>query len=292
MGNCDSSQQEPTTYWDFWIENLTHISCYHIVLQPTNHSNHQHSQYWLLKQPISELARQLEFRVTVSADRQSSIVSLRHKSDDDNNNTYTILFNARLPGQVQSMPSAFQIQQSESQKSVEHGLNLRLQYEAPIHNILEQDASLLAAGLTKTDANRLGCRQCHLPLLAGDGKEGAAVIDRVVRMPSANWDDIADYLICYNGVSCCFFAPFCGWIYIIYFILNEICSNYLELNVMHTDRVSFFLLLDAICTQNSKLPLTFRPPQPTMHKRELLLLTRVPLSCIKMMLGLRFVSWQ
>ena len=77
---------------------------------------------------------------------------------------------------------------------------LRLQYEASLDQQQGFDdlgsSSLLATELDETRANHLYCKFCQLPIL-----RESALIDRVVRMPSSNWDDIADYLICYSGVS-------------------------------------------------------------------------------------------
>ena len=46
--------------------------------------------------------------------------------------------------------------------------------------------------------NYLCCRTCHNPIVENDGKPN---IQSVLPLPSGYWDEITDYLICYDGVS-------------------------------------------------------------------------------------------
>jgi len=185
-----------SSLWDFWIENLTHVSCYEVVLRPkANHLDGIAS--------ITAVADSLDFQVIVGEDQQSSIVSLRQRSTRN----YQTLFRVRLPGTVQSVPSAFQVQEPHDHDQGHKGgsLNLRLQYVASFEQRQQcAGESLLSSDLSELDANNLCCKQCQLPLLFPNRDKTSitsAVIERVVPTPSSNWDDIADYLICFSGVS-------------------------------------------------------------------------------------------
>jgi len=185
-------------YWGFWIENLRHINSYQIMLFPQ-------AQQWQSIGSFQTLVNQLEMSVTVNEDKQSSIISLRRGGKQGNGGNYHPILYIQLPGKVNPTPSAFDIEHGPSVISdgnVNQGdsLALRLQYEPSLEQQQGLDdlgsMSLLATELDETSANELRCKFCKLPILKEE-----ATIDRVVRMPSSNWDDIADYLICYSGVS-------------------------------------------------------------------------------------------
>jgi len=46
------------------------------------------------------------------------------------------------------------------------------------------------------DLNQIQCSSCQTPLLSGKNS-----IKRTAELPVGHWDDIAETLICYNGVS-------------------------------------------------------------------------------------------
>jgi hypothetical protein len=52
-----------------------------------------------------------------------------------------------------------------------------------------------------TALNNLCCRTCHNPIIRTDDSSKKPVIHSVLPLPSGYWDEIADYLICYDGVS-------------------------------------------------------------------------------------------
>ena len=59
------------------------------------------------------------------------------------------------------------------------------------------DASLSES--TLDEINSVVCGACHLPLIAKNAKHKP--IARAFPLPQGHWDEIADYLICYDGVS-------------------------------------------------------------------------------------------
>ena len=55
-----------------------------------------------------------------------------------------------------------------------------------------------------SDANALNslcCRTCHNAILKNTSGSNQAIIKSVLPLPSGYWDEITDYLICYEGVS-------------------------------------------------------------------------------------------
>ncbi|KAL7486805.1 hypothetical protein ACHAW6_012407 [Cyclotella cf. meneghiniana] len=66
-----------------------------------------------------------------------------------------------------------------------------------MNELLGVDESTLSSSTaTETeDLNRLCCRTCHNPIVTN------GVIRSVLPLPSGYWDDITDYLVCYDGVS-------------------------------------------------------------------------------------------
>lgn len=90
--------------------------------------------------------------------------------------------------------------------------------------------------------NRLVCGTCHLPVLLpdrGESVEGentveaqqftsSTTIQRVASLPTGHWDDIADYLICYNGVRVS--GPV-GKLSLMRFMYSPSCSRLLFLRV-------------------------------------------------------------
>lgn len=169
------SWPEYVSQWDFWIENLSHISSYQIVLRPKANQDTQ-------QQSIDSLVDSLEMSVTYVG-QEKSMVLLRKRSSP--NNEEPPIFCARLPGTIQSQPSSFQIGQDS--------LHIQLKYDDLVEHHLIQEST---AVLHETNAAFLACKHCRQRVVRDE-----AGITRVVRMPSSNWDEIADYLICFSGVS-------------------------------------------------------------------------------------------
>jgi hypothetical protein len=144
---------------------------------------------------VSEVADELELSVTILDERQhtTSVVSLRRRGSRQGRMP-KVIFCVMLPGKVSSTPRAFQVENTNNDGS--GSLNLRLEYQSSLEQKSGELESSTSNLLPISNANKLQCRFCQMNLLSSN-----APIDRVVPMPSANWDDIADFLICYSGVS-------------------------------------------------------------------------------------------
>jgi hypothetical protein len=63
--------------------------------------------------------------------------------------------------------------------------------------------SIFSSNTTDAKAlNHLCCRSCHNPIVKSHNTTNQSVIRSVLPLPSGYWDEITDYLICYDGVSC------------------------------------------------------------------------------------------
>jgi HECT-like Ubiquitin-conjugating enzyme (E2)-binding len=169
--------------WDFWIENLSHISSYQIVLRPKTNSQGTHVQ----QQSIASIADRLEISVTrVGQEKSMVLVRTRSIPNKNNEDKAQPIFCAKLLGKIQSQPSSFQIGQDS--------LHIQLKYDDDImeQHLIQESTAILH----KTNVAHLACKSCRQRVVRTDTE-----ITRVVPMPSSNWDEIADYLICYSGVS-------------------------------------------------------------------------------------------
>ena len=87
-------------------------------------------------------------------------------------------------------------------------VTVRIPYDSESPHVAggEETDSLLATDVS--DVNSVRCRSCDHPLLArpnkavrSNGNEGEEPIRRVLPLPTGYWDEITDYLTCYEGVS-------------------------------------------------------------------------------------------
>eukprot|EP00984_Skeletonema_dohrnii_P016340 scaffold7239_cov123-Skeletonema_dohrnii-CCMP3373.AAC.2 len=68
-------------------------------------------------------------------------------------------------------------------------------------NLLGMEAGSLFSPVTtpSTDINHLCCRNCQSPIITRNDNNNESTIQSVLPLPSGYWDDIEDYLICYDG---------------------------------------------------------------------------------------------
>lgn len=163
--------------FDFYLEQLPHLACYQLELCPKSDSDAQsiELQYWSVK-------------VSTNDSREVSIVSLYNSLCKQH-----LVF--QLPGCVnESIDSA----------SVLNGrLSLRLSFEALGEPTVETKR-------TSTEkANALSCSGCGSALLCREESENAPRIERLLPLPSGLWDDMSDYLVCFEGQASTDFTSSC-----------------------------------------------------------------------------------
>jgi hypothetical protein len=152
-------------YVSFVVEDMRHILRYQITLK---------------EKPESKLGIASD-GLDVSMKQASSnhtLVTLKSRSSP-------FVFRMELPRRLESRPSSLQMEEDGT-------IHLRLEYQG---DPCDPDVEFLEKTPAADEVNRLQCRFCDQPLLA------SKAIKRVLPLPSGYWEEIADYLICYSGVS-------------------------------------------------------------------------------------------
>jgi hypothetical protein len=127
--------------------------------------------------------------LTTLVNESRTLVVLKDK------NHQTTVFATELPRRLQPDKCSWQMVEEEGSPTIQ----LRLQYEGDLG---DQELGLPECStMTKEVINELQCGCCDQSLLRNKP------IERVLQLPSGHWDEIADYLICYDGVSIDY-----GWI--------------------------------------------------------------------------------
>ena len=104
-----------------------------------------------------------------------------------------------------------------------------------INELLGTDVSEFSYKTSDAEAlNNLCCRTCHNAIVKNASEINQAIIRSVLPLPSGYWDEITDYLICYEGVS------YSGHLYL---FLNVIVFNYFifHLYIATNCRVQFII---------------------------------------------------
>eukprot|EP00977_Amphora_coffeiformis_P011091 scaffold2655_cov179-Amphora_coffeaeformis.AAC.24 len=164
--DTQSAQQQTDEKFEIYIEELYHLSCYQLDIRP--------------KLSADTSSMDLEhWSVQVSHDQEeSSTVSLynaylKHK----------LLF--RLLGRVNDFVDSVSLQKG--------CLSIRISVEA-----LGESLPGTRASCSEELANQLCCSGCGTILVA-EPSENESRVKRVLSLPSGSWDDMNDYLICYEG---------------------------------------------------------------------------------------------
>ena len=89
------------------------------------------------------------------------------------------------------------IQHETPVNSLDDCVYFRLQTETPMSPLFEQYIST-----SQEVANSLCCRACEQSLF-----NNTATVKRILPLPAGYWDEITDYLICYNGQPSIDFSP-------------------------------------------------------------------------------------
>lgn len=187
------------------VERLPHVSCYSITLTRRGKTTISGSLSDRLRLSIATDVKGKSTKVLLSL---APVVDNVRKSD-----TQETLLSASLPGQILPKAPGVRLSVDDSDGSI----SMRLPYSPDLavsnedQNELNTKASvderwanlddggdLVAVTFTVSDAKDLAnisCRSCGHRLLARD-----ANIDGVFPLPVGCWDEVADYLTCYEGV--------------------------------------------------------------------------------------------
>jgi hypothetical protein len=152
--------------WIYVVEEMPNISSYQVTLWP--------------KLPAETVPRSDELALSVQVDSHGNTnlsLSLHGK----------VMFLAQFPGRLMATPEPRDLVQGQSDC-----LSLRFQCQDSIGEDRHDNSAT-----SLTTIRSISCRYCEQSLLTE-----TCNIKKVLPLPSGNWDEVTDYLICYNGVSC------------------------------------------------------------------------------------------
>lgn len=175
-------KKDANDYFSFVIEDMRHISKYQLTLTPSQ------------SESSSTTSKRSDRRVHPPSDIQVEILPSESHINSTiirifNCSNHTKIFELELPRKIVHSESK---QQTVVQADDTGNFQLQLEYQGdPSY----QFSHFSEQRLDSSTINSIQCRFCHLPLLVNNP------IERVLPLPAGHWEEIADYLICYSGVS-------------------------------------------------------------------------------------------
>eukprot|EP00985_Skeletonema_marinoi_P033100 scaffold40450_cov219-Skeletonema_marinoi.AAC.1 len=182
----------------FSIEYLPNIKCYHITLTTNNHDdstivpNRDDLQF-----TMSPVPNPCESKSDCSS---SQIVFYEMRLVHSPSST---LLSLTLPGcQLTNHEDRPTATISTDSQSISLRIYLQINDSSSMDlmdNLLGIEAGSIFSPVTtpSTDINHLFCRNCQSPIITHNNNN--STIQSVLPLPSGYWDDIEDYLICYDG---------------------------------------------------------------------------------------------
>ena len=179
------------------IEYLPNIKCYHITLTSNNPIELNRDDLQFTMSPYKSL-QQNQSSEFVFYDMQ-----LVHSSSS--NTLLSVILPANSPTNHQDRPTA-------TISTDSHSISLRIYMQMMDSTSIDlmdnlvymRDAFIFSTNTTPaTQMNHLYCRNCHSSpiIMTNDNNtsENNPTIKSVLPLPAGYWDDIEDYLICYEG---------------------------------------------------------------------------------------------
>jgi hypothetical protein len=196
--------------WQCCVERLPHVSCYSTTLTRTDNCT---------PEECASLSDRLHLSIGAAdnakdLDLQHSTIVRVHAIADDNeneNDSDAIIVSLTLPDPI--LPNAPGLRLSVD--DTDGSITMRLPYgeteanRSKSHDVITASQerwanmydgeNIISASYSISDPQdlaRLACRSCGHCLLANNKK-----ISKVLPLPIGCWDEVADYLTCYEGVS-------------------------------------------------------------------------------------------
>ena len=201
------------------VERLPHVSCYSITMTLRDKTAKYDSLSDRLRLSIGPDAKSKSSRVLLILESDANSINMNGKNE-------RILLSVSLPGQI--LPNTFGMRLSVDDN--DDSISMRLPYLSDLAGLNEEQKELntkasiderwanlndgeevAAATFSASDVKdlaNLSCRSCGHRLLARD-----ANMDGVFPLPVGCWDEVADYLTCYEGVSISSIRGFNGHIF-------------------------------------------------------------------------------
>ena len=192
------------------VERLPHVSCYSVTMILRDKTTKYDSLPERLRLSIGPDTKDTHSRVLLILESDANGTNMNGKNEE-------ILLSMSLPGQILPNAPGMRLSVDDNDDSI----SMRLPYSSDLAGdnqeqkelntkastderwaTLDDGEEVVAANFSVSDANdlaNLSCRSCSHRLFAADTK-----IDGVFPLPVGCWDEVADYLTCYEGVSISF----------------------------------------------------------------------------------------
>ena len=186
--------------WQCLVERLPHVSCYSITLTLRARERNLQRRLNAKQNEITPLADRLRMKIAQAKNSKSKTsVTVFEVGCANGTNEQEKIVALTLPGAI--LPDAPGVRLSVD--DTDGSISIRLPYgDAQRSNwacVDDGDEIVAAAASPLSDPGDLtviSCGSCGHNLLAND-----AVISKVLPLPIGCWDEISDYLTCYEGVS-------------------------------------------------------------------------------------------
>jgi HECT-like Ubiquitin-conjugating enzyme (E2)-binding/MYND finger len=160
------SNNDSPLFWKFYIEDMPQLHCYQILLRPVD------------PQPIH--LGWLKLSLAPSSSKALVTIMYGHEQP----------LRLELPRRLaETSPRVYLVDDDQA-------VSMRLIY-ATDDELSDRDDWIAPQLLAPSEASKLACGYCHQLLL--NSKENASAIQRVLPLPSGRWDEMQDYLVCYEG---------------------------------------------------------------------------------------------
>jgi hypothetical protein len=227
----DSSNNIQSSYL---VEDMSQISCYRLTLKVKHNKNNDNDNLVIsVQQPQKQPLKTVNVNTVPFHSNHCSLVIIRQQQQPittttinsmDTNNT-KLVFVGEFPKVLQQDRITWQMELEKEKDDNTNNTLLVYSISLPYHcremNFMfpSHNTTTTAINTTLYDINMAGCANCHLPLVSDpmeeqeiqqhpdkddtlkELKQRTMMIQQVLPLPQVYWEDIAEYLMCYSGVS-------------------------------------------------------------------------------------------
>jgi isopenicillin N synthase-like dioxygenase len=182
----------------YMVEDMPQISCYKLAL----------------KRQISTQSPNSSLNLKISVEQKASAVHSNRTLilvQADGMKADTPLFVGEFPHPLEKDGIRLQTEKEREPDSLLDVYHISLPYpqELASSSVLQGPCNISGGAMQLTslqDINGVACGRCSSTLFScvlenGQDRPQKSVIEKVLPMPQGRWDDVAEYLICYSGVS-------------------------------------------------------------------------------------------
>jgi hypothetical protein len=173
--------------WKLLVEDLTNINCYSIFLSP-------------FSQQTTDIPKENTLCLSIIPSSSSSSctqVTLRHVDDNDDLHSSDTAVDPTLLLLSINLPGAAMDSNGIRLATHVDCITLRLMYDKEHQRHLEYQHTLPKTTSFHLLKDTLACKSCQSKLLI----DSVHKVEKILPLPSGYWDEVADYLMCYEGVS-------------------------------------------------------------------------------------------